>query len=294
MTDKKIIFKTGEITYDKEWYEKSGLEVKPVVYTDGFLKDIASNTMGSSLELTHGNNKLDVIGHINDYDFIDNDLVANITTNEELSGKGFSPEFSANFRDLGDKYEAIDGKLIKVILTDTPRSHILCNSVEGGSNMSEETVKILNNQIKELNKELAKKDAIINANKEKIKEYDELTSKIETLEEENNTYKTQIDGLKPKAEAYSKIEDQRRAELLNTAFGDNDEAKKGWENATMEQLESLAKYREISKPAKGIGAGAAEGLDEGDGQENESDDPTPQDALNYYEKTFGEKPSFLE
>ena len=42
MTDKKTIFKTGEITYDKEWYIKSGLTVKPVVYTEQFLKEIAS------------------------------------------------------------------------------------------------------------------------------------------------------------------------------------------------------------------------------------------------------------
>ena len=141
MTDKKVIFKTGEITYPKKWYRKSGLDVKPVVYTEQFLKEIASKTMGSSLELTHGNHTIDVIGHINDFDFIDNELVANVSTNEELKGMGFSPEFSANFIDKGDKYEAIDGQLLKTILTDQPRSQILCNSVEGnvegGSNVSE-------------------------------------------------------------------------------------------------------------------------------------------------------------
>ena len=103
MTDKKVIFKTGELTYPKEWYLKSGLDVKPVVYTDEFLKEIASKTMGSSLELTHGNNSIDVVGHVNSFDFINGELVANVTTDEELKGMGFSPEFSVNFRDKGDK-----------------------------------------------------------------------------------------------------------------------------------------------------------------------------------------------
>jgi hypothetical protein len=149
LTDKKTIFKTGEITYDKEWYIKSGLTVKPVVYTEQFLKEIASSTRGSSLELTHGNSSIDVIGHINDFDFINGELVGNISTNESLDNMGFSPEFSANFIDKGDRYEAIDGKLLKTILTDSPRSHILCNSVEGGSNMNEELIDTLNNQIKD-------------------------------------------------------------------------------------------------------------------------------------------------
>ena len=75
MNDKKTIFKTGEITYSKDWYVKNGLDVKPVVYTNQFLKDIASNTIGSCLELTHGNEKYDVIGYVNDFDFIDDELL---------------------------------------------------------------------------------------------------------------------------------------------------------------------------------------------------------------------------
>ena len=142
MNDKKTIFKTGEITYSKDWYVKNGLDVKPVVYTNQFLKDIASNTIGSSLELTHGNEKYDVIGYVNDFDFIDDELLANISTNNELNGLGFSPEFSADFIDRGNSYEAVNGVLLKTILTDNPRSQILCNSVEenninGGSQMSE-------------------------------------------------------------------------------------------------------------------------------------------------------------
>ena len=301
MTDKKVIFKTGEITYPKEWYLKSGLDVKPVVYTEEFLKEIASKTMGSSLELTHGNSIIDVVGHINAFDFIDNELVANVTTDEELEGMGFSPEFSANFRDKGDKYEAIDGQLLKTILTDTPRSHILCNSVEGennngGSNVSEETIKILEKQVKDLNREVAQKDAIIEANKKKLGEYDELNERIAKLEKENNDYKVQIDGLKPKAEAFGKIESDMRADLLTKAFGDDEEAKKPWEDATLAQLESLAKHREVTKQANGIGAGNGEGIGEGE-ETNEEDEVSKKadEALAFYEKLHnGEKPSFLQ
>ena len=293
MNDKKTIFSTGEITYDKEWYIKHGLAVKPVVYNETFLKEIASNTVGSSLELSHGNTTADVVGHINAYEFIDNELVANVITNEELNGLGFSPEFSVNFRDKGDKYEAIDGELLKVILTDKPRSKILCNSVEGGSNMNEELIETLNKQIKDLNKQNAVLENKLEASKSKLDEYDSLKSRIEELEKENNTYKIQIEGLTPKADAYSKIEADMKADLLTKAFGEDEEAKKAWKDASMEQLESLAKHREVTRQAAGIGAANAEGLDEGDESEDEPD--VAGDALEFYKKTHnGEEPEFLK
>ena len=294
MTDKKVLFKTGEITYDKEWYQKNGIPMKPVVYTNNFLKKIVDSTYGCSLELTHGNSKQDVIGHISDFGFEDGSFVGIVTSNKSDEGLGYSPEFDVNFKDLGDKYEAIDGKLLKVILTDKPRSHILCNSIDGGSdNMSEETIKVLNGQIKDLNQQIAQKDATIKANKKKIDEYEELVEKVTKLEQENSDYKAQIDGLKPKAEAFAEIEDARRADLLEKAFGDNDEIKKSFADAPISQLEELAKYREISKPANGVGAGAAEGVGEGS---DDDDKPTKgESALEYYKKTHnGEIPSFLK
>lgn len=293
MTDKKTIFSTGEIIYDKEWYIKHGLAVKPVVYNETFLKEIASNTVGSSLELTHGNSTADVIGHINDYEFIDNDLVANVTTNEELNGLGFSPEFSVNFRDKGDKYEAIDGELLKVILTDKPRSKILCNSVEGGSGMNEELIDTLNKQIKDLNKQNAILENKLEANKSKLDEFDSLKSRIDELEKENNTYKIQIEGLTPKADAYSKIEADMKADLLTKAFGEDEEAKKAWQDASMEQLESLAKHREVTRQAAGIAAANAEGIDQGNEGNDEPD--VAGDALEFYKKLHnGEEPEFLK
>ena len=292
MTDKKTIFKTGEITYDKEWYIKSGLVMKPVVYTESFLKEIASNTVGSSLELTHGNKTNDVIGHVNSFDFINGELVAEVNTNESLENMGFSPEFSANFIDKGNCYEAIDGKLEKTILTDSPRSHILCNSVEGGSNMvNEELINTLNGQIKDLNKQLAQKEATIEANKKKLQAYDELAEKVEKLEEENNSYKAQIDGLKPKAEAFAKIEDDMKADALTRAFGDDEEAKKKFENLPLDQIEGLAEYRENHKPANGVGANNMEDPVNPDPKPDEPD--AADKALEFYKKNYGETPSFL-
>ena len=293
MNDKKTIFSTGEITYDKEWYIKHGLAVKPVAYNETFLKEIASNTIGSSLELTHGNATNDVIGYINAYDFINDELVAKVSTNEDLNGLGFSPEFSVNFIDKGDRYEAIDGELLKVILTDKPRSKILCNSVEGGSNMNEELIETLNKQIKDLNKQNAVLENKLEASKSKLDEYDSLKSRIEELEKENNTYKIQIEGLTPKAEAFEKVEADMKADLLTKAFGEDEEAKKAWKDASMEQLESLAKHREVTRQANGIGAANAEGLDEGDEGEDEPD--VAADALAFYKKLHnGEEPEFLK
>jgi hypothetical protein len=300
LNDKKTIFSTGEITYDKEWYIKQGLIVKPVVYNDSFLKEIASNTVGSSLELTHGTTTNDVVGYVNDFDFDGENLVANVSTNEKLDGLGFSPEFEVSFIDKGTVYEATDGKLLKTILTDQPRSHILYNSTstsistdDGGSQMNEELIETLNKQIKDLNRQIAVLENKNEANQEKLREYDSLKEQIETLTNENNAYKIQIEGLTPKAEAYSKIEANMKAELLDKAFGDDDEAKKAWKDASMEQLESLAKHREITREANGIGANNAEGFDEGDDGETEPN--KAEDALAFYKKTHnGEEPEFLK
>ena len=294
MSDKKIIFKSGEITYPKEWYLQNGLKVKPVVYSDNFLKNIADTTYGSSLELTHGNAKLDVVGHISDFEFTDGELLATVVSNESDEGMGYSPEFGVNFRDLGDKYEAIDGQLLKTVLTDSPRSHILCNSVEGGSGMNEELIDNLNKQIKDLNKEVAQKDATIKANSEKLAKYDELSQRVTELEEQNADYKVKIDSLQPKAEAFIRIEDEKRAELLTKAFDDDEEAKKPWLDASMEQLETLANHREITRQAHGVGAGSGEGI--GELPEDNDDEPRPEErAMAFYKKLHGDKiPSFLK
>ena len=293
MTLKKTIFSTGEITYDEEWYIKSGLAVKPVVYTEQFLKDIAKNTVGSSLELTHGNATNDIIGSVNDFEFADGQLVANVSSNREILGKGFSPEFSANFIDKGDKYEAIDGKLLKTILTETPRSQILCNSVEGGSNMNEELIDTLNNQIKDLNKQVAQKEATIEANKKKLEKYNELSERVAKLEEENNAYKAQIDGLQPKADAFAKIEDDMKADALERAFGDDEEAKNKFKDLPLDKIEELAAHRETYKPAQGVGANNVD--DPIDPEPTPTEPTMAESALEFYKKTHnGEMPSFLK
>lgn len=294
LTEKDVIFKTGEIVYDDEWYKLNNLPKKPVLYTESFLKDIAKSTLGSSLELTHGDVKTDVIGHLTDFEFVDDKLLATVDSVHDKTGKGFSPEFKVNFRDKGDKYEAIDGSLLRTVLTDKPRSHVLCNGIDnGGNNMSDtenETIKILNAQIKDLNKQVAQKDAIIEANKKKLDEYDELVGKVDQLEKENADFKSQIDGLKPQAEAYSKIENEYKTELLNKAFGDDENMKKSFADSPIEKLEKLAEHRETTRLAHGVGAGASEGSGEG------GDEPSVADkALEFYKKTHnGEEPSFIK
>ena len=294
MSDKKIIFKTGSINYPKEWYLQNGIDEKPVKYTEQFLKEIASNTIGSSLELTHGNNSIDAIGYVNNFDFIGDELVANVSTNESLNDMGFSPEFSANFIDKGEFYEAVDGKLLRTILTDTPRSHILCNSVAGGSNMEDKTIDILNKRISELERENNKLESKNSVFKEKAEKYDELQSKVETLEKDNLNYKAQIEALKPKADAYKEIEDSKRGDLLDKAFGNDEEAKKAFAEASLSELEILAKHKETVKPPEGVQTGAAEG--EGEGDDTGEDEPSPMDkAIETYKKNHnGELPSYLK
>lgn len=301
MSDKKIIFKTGEITYPDEWYLKNGIPKKPVLYTSEFLKQIADSTKGSSLELTHGTQVHDVVGYVNDLEIVEDEWLGTVITEESTENMGYSPEFGADFKDLGDKYEAVNGELLKIILTDKPRSHILCNSIEGGSNMGEDkTIDILNKRISELERENDKLDRQVKANKEKVDKYDELQSQVDKLTKENEDYKTQIDALKPKADAYNKFEDAQRDELLEKAFGNNEEAKKEFAEAPLSQLQMLAEQKDTTLPAQGVGAGSAEGIGEGDGKngeltDEEKRDKQAEDAVQFYMNTHnGEMPSFIK
>ena len=267
MTDKKIIFKTGEITYPDEWYAKNNIPKKPVLYTSKFLKEITNSTKGSSLELTHGVEKHDVVGYVNGLEVVNDEWLGSVFTDESTENMGYSPEFGADFKDLGDKYEAVNGELLKIILTDKPRSHILCNSIEGGNNMSDDkTIDILNKRISELERENNKLERKIEANKDKVDKFDELQSQVTKLTKENQDYKTTIDGLKPKADAYSEFENKKREELLEKAFGNNEDAKKAFSESPLSQLQMLADQKETYSPANGVGAGNAEGMGQGEGE----------------------------
>ena len=162
--------------------------------------------------------------------------------------------------------------------------------------MNEELVNTLNGQIKDLNKQLAQKEATIEANKKKIKEYDELVEKYKKLEEENTSFKAQIDGLKPKAEAFAKIEDDMKADALTRAFGDDEEAKKKFEDLPLEKIEELAQHRETYKPSNGVNANIPDDpVDPNNQQTNEEPPSAAENALEFYKKTHnGEMPSFLK
>jgi outer membrane murein-binding lipoprotein Lpp len=300
MSDKKIIFKTGEIIYPDEWYVKNNIPKKPVLYTHQFLKEIAESTKGSSLELTHGNTTNDVVGFVNEFELVEDELMANVVTNESTEQMGYSPEFGVDFKDLGEKYEAVNGELLKTILTDKPRSHILCNSIEGGSNMGDDkTIDILNKRISELERENNKLERKIEANKEKVEQFDKLSSQVNELTKANESLTKELEGLKPKAEAYSKFENKQRADLLEKVFGNNEDAKKAFAEESIENLQLLAEQKQTTVPATGVGAGSAEGVGAGDGTDGELTpeeklDKKADDAIAYFKEiNNGETPSFL-
>jgi multidrug resistance efflux pump len=159
--------------------------------------------------------------------------------------------------------------------------------------MNEELIDTLNNQIKDLNRQVAQKDATIEANKKKLEKYNELAERIVVLEKENTSYKAQIDGLTPKAEAFAKIEDDMKADALTRAFGEDEEAKSKFKDLPLDKIEELAAHRETYKPASGVGANNVE--------DPIAPQPTPEEptaaetALEFYKKTHnGETPSFLK
>ena len=134
---------------------------KPVRYSDDFLKEIASSSIGCTLvEEKHMGNS---IGNITNLSFTDRGLFADVSTDKPLDNLKYSPSFDCTLIDNGDHWLATKGKLLEVALTSKPRTTWSTTTVttlnntaddNGGSNMSDknETLEFFQNEVKRLQK----------------------------------------------------------------------------------------------------------------------------------------------
>ena len=272
------IFKPCDIEYPQ--YDK------PVRNTEDFLKGIASSTIGCNLVDEHYGKP---IGSISNITFTDGELCVDVDSSESLS------KFSPSFEDLtliekDDCFLATNGYLIEVASTFKPR---LDNS-EGGSQMGEDnkTEKLLTEQVEKLNKEIAKKDLVIERNKEKLDKYESMEQELTKLREENEKQKQQIEEQKPIVENFTKFQEERHEELLEKVAQGNDERREKYKHFSNEDLELILDNTVKEQPAKGAGSQNAPGLDKGG--DKEDDAPSADKAVDYYTKTFGEAPSFIK
>ena len=251
---------------------------KPVEYTEDFLKELASSINMTRLvdEKHHGES----IGDVSNFTFIDGALFGDVNTEKALDDLKYSPYFDCSLQDNGDTWLAVKPKgLVDVALTSNPRKPVKLPNT-GGSNMSDtnndnETIKILNGQVKDLNKELAIANNKLKTYEEKNKQFDDMEKELVELREWKETNEKVIEEQKPIIDAYKKDLDNKKSELITKMSNGNEELKVQLEKMDLEQLELMDNLTIHEQPPQGISSNNAKGLNEGDGS---SDEETEQEA----------------
>ena len=265
MTERIKLFEPGFMEY--EGYDK------PIQYTEDFLKELASVTIGTTL--VNEKHLSESIGTVSNLTFTDGALWADVSTDKALDNNlKYSPYINCSLQEEGDYWLAIKPTGFRdVALTSNPRRPVSLPNTKGGSNMSNEngdneTIKILNGQVKELNKELAIANNKLEANKDKLKKIDEMEKELEELRTWKADNEKIIEEQKPIIEAYKKDQETKRSKLIEKLSGGNEEVKAQMKDKDLETLEFIDGLRSHEQPPQGIGANNAEGLNEGDGSED--------------------------
>ena len=249
------IFKPCELNYKE--YDK------PVRFTEEFLQEIANSTYKVPLVNKHYGATLADVSNLS---FDNNTLEVDVP--EEFSKSKYSPSFdNLTLTDEGEYYLATGGYLVEVATNVKPR---LDNGEDGGSNMADndKTNEFLAKEVERLNKEIAKKDLKLDANKEKLEKFDEMDKELQELREWKETNSKVIEEQKPIIEKYNAYQEKHREELLEKASKGNKEVKEKLQNLRTEDLETIISLEVEEQPAKGAGAGNAPGLNEGNGEKD--------------------------
>lgn len=250
---------------------------KPVHYTEKFLKELASKV--NKTNLVNEKHLSESIGEVTNFTFTNGALFGDVSTEQSLDNLKYSPYIDCSLQDDGDCWLAINPTGLKdVALTSTPRLPVtLPNTNDGGSTMSNEnnsdneTIKILNGQVKDLNKELAIANNKLEANKDKLKKYNEMEKELEELRAWKADNEQVIEEQKPIIEAYNKELDAKKSNLIEKLSNGNEEVKTKLKDMDLAALETFDNLTVHEQPPQGIGANNAEGLNEGDGSENDKD-----------------------
>lgn len=289
------IFPTG--TYD---YKDANID-KPVKYSVDNLIEVASRT--STIDITQEHDSNDVIGKMSNFIVKDGVLMADEPNNLDYKKKGFSPVFNFDLIDCGDYYEPTNIKMTGIGLTETPRSHIVYNSIAPKevevkntmddteiqklvkrNNELQEQIGVLKNNEKQLNKAIKEKDKEIKSIKES---YSDVDTKLK-----------EYDGLKEIETNYNKLISSKRDDLIREIVGDDKEKAKKLESFTLEQLEFQKELMTGDSNGKGITPNQMDDVP----LDTDGNLPTPpsddgvmgkEDVVKFYEEEFGEKPSFI-
>ena len=271
--------------------------VKPIRYTEDFLKEIAENNDEVCIVSGHTGEK---IGMVTDIGFVDGWLVGNVPSNVQETGKGLSPLFDSFLLDGGDVDVADGGELKHFALVDNPRSQLLFNEKGTGDKMSDnkDLNDVLASRVKELERELAVANNQLESNKKKMEEYNELVKEVKELRKANSEYESQLESNKNKATKWDEYVTNQKESLVDEIAGDDSTMKDKIKDWDIDKLNFLKEHKNISTDPKGVGNGDTTGT----GELNEPPKPTDteikeqktKDFLEFYEDEFGKKPSFLD
>lgn len=246
---------------------------KPVKYTEEFLSELASKVNKTNLvQEEHYSEK---IGDVTNFTFIDGVLYGDVATEKALDNLGYSPFINCSLQEEADYWLAIKPTgFTDIALTSKPRKPVQLPNTKGGSKMADENndnemIKILNGQVKDLNKQLAIAENKNKANEEKLKQFDDLEKELKDLRKWKEDNEKTIEEQKPIIEAYKKDQETKRSELIEKLSNGNEEIKAQLKDTNLETLELMDGLQSHEEPAQGIAAHNAQGLNEGDGSNDE-------------------------
>ena len=286
------IWQTGEFDY-----QDSDID-KPVRYSVDNLIDVASRTSTIDVTEEHTDN---VVSSMSNFIVKDGLLMADEPNNLELKGMGFSPVFNFDLIDMGEYYEPTNITMTEIGFCENPRSHIVYNSIETPdkevkntmddteiqklvkrNNELQEEIGVLKNTNKQLNKAIKDKDKEI---KEIKDSYSDVDKKI-----------AEYDGLKDIETKYNSLISSKKDDLIHQIVGDDKEKAKRLQSWSIEDLEFQKELFEERGESKGITPSQSEvDLDDGNipTPDDTGDDMNGDEMVEFYEDTFGEKPSFI-
>ena len=285
------IFNTGESNY-----QDLGID-KPVKYSVNNLIEIASRTGTINVTKEHTD---EVIGEMSNFIVKDGLLMANEPNNLDFKGKGFSPVFNYDLIDRGEYYEPTNIKMNEVGLCEKPRNKIVYNSIKtipnGENVMSDTEIQKLVKRNNELQEEIG---VLKNTNKQlnkAIKDKDKEIKEIKDSYSDVDKKVAEYDGLKDIESKYNSLISSKKDDLIHQIVGEDKEMAKRLQSWSIEDLELQKELFESRGESKGITPSQSEvDLDDGNipTPDDDGNDLSSDEMVEFYEDTFGEKPSFI-
>lgn len=274
---------------------------KPVNITAKFIQDLAKTNF---TKLDNEHNKSNLLGDFTNFRIKeDGALYADVPEGIDYKGKGFSPRFKGDLVNMGDHYEAINGKMDSVALTESPRNKIFYNSIienednindnnnEGDNTMgnSEDYARIISEKDTEIgvlrtkNQDLEKYKTDYNTLKS---DYDTLVTEKADLEQKLSDKEKEVESFKDKASKYDETIEESKVAYIKEKLGDDitEERLEVLKKNDMETLEALFKdsvpERTPDSPPEGGSDTNNDGSDGGD-----DDAPTFKNREEYQKHT---------